>query len=58
MSRFRYSLHNIIGHPLMEIFHLLGLKRLSSWIHDSTLPVGWKEGYGNSWDAGEQTDED
>lgn len=36
--RFRYTLHNLIGHPLMEIAYLLGMRTLADKIHDSTLP--------------------
>jgi hypothetical protein len=42
MRRFRYTIHNIIGHPLMEIFYLLGLSALAERIHDITLPKGMK----------------
>ena len=35
---FKYTLHNVIGHPLMELFYLLGRKDLASWIHNTTLP--------------------
>ena len=38
MRRFRFTLHNMLGHPLMEMFHLLGLDAASRWIHDVTLP--------------------
>ena len=38
MTRFRYTIHNIVGHPLMEVLYLIGLKRASMWIHDITLP--------------------
>jgi len=38
MSRFRYTIHNIVGHPLMEIFSLLGMHKRAAWIHDVTLP--------------------
>jgi hypothetical protein len=40
MRRFRYTIHNIIGHPLMEIFYLLGMNQRAEWIHDITLPRG------------------
>ena len=50
---FRYTVHNIIALPLMEICYLLGLKELGTWIHDSTLPKDWEDDYSNSWDAGE-----
>lgn len=38
MSRFRWTLHNLVGHPLSEVLHLLGLHRASTWAHDATLP--------------------
>lgn len=34
-----WAVHNIIGHPIMEILRILGLKRLGDWVHDSTLPA-------------------
>jgi hypothetical protein len=37
-KRFEFTLHNLIGHPLMEIFHILGCEKLSNLIHDITLP--------------------
>lgn len=55
--KFKYTFHNIIGHPLMEVCNLLGFKKLATMIHDKTLPGDWKEDYDNSWDVGEQTDE-
>lgn len=30
--------HNIIGHPLMQILNALGMKSLAKIVHDSTLP--------------------
>ena len=39
MSRFKYTLHNIVGHPMMEIFNLLGFHDLATWIHDTTFPT-------------------
>jgi len=35
---FSYTIHNIIGHPLMEIFNLIGMRKTGAWIHDVTLP--------------------
>ena len=43
MKRFRYSFHNIVGHPMMEVFNLLGMKSLAKKIHDMTLPNDTKE---------------
>ena len=54
---FRYTLHNMIGHPVMELCFLLGLKKLGAWVHDSTLPKEWEKDYSNSWDAGEGDDD-
>jgi len=42
MKRFEYSVHNLIGHPLMEIFNLLGMKLIATKIHDITLPKATK----------------
>jgi len=37
-GHFRWTVHNIIGHPLSEIAHLFGIQRLSDWIHERTIP--------------------
>lgn len=37
-ARWTWSLHNIVGHPLSEVLHLLGMHRASVWVHDFTLP--------------------
>ena len=42
MNRFEYTIHNLIGHPLSEILHLLGLQKASKAFHDWTLPKGAK----------------
>ncbi len=34
-----WSTHNLIGHPLSEIAHLLGLDEWARILHDSTLPA-------------------
>lgn len=33
-----WSTHNLIGHPLSEIAHLLGLDEWARILHDSTIP--------------------
>ena len=33
-----FAVHNILGHPAMQIAAMLGLRRLSDAIHDGTLP--------------------
>jgi len=31
-------LHNLVGHPMMQIFLWLHLDGLADWIHDATIP--------------------
>lgn len=56
MNRFKYTIHNCIAHPLMELFLLLGMNKLAVLIHDRTLPKDWRNDYINKWDAGEETE--
>jgi hypothetical protein len=37
-ERFRWTLHNLVAHPLSEIFYQLGFNKLDEWIHDYTIP--------------------
>lgn len=37
-NHFRYTIHNLFAHPLMEILHLIGFSELGNKIHDITLP--------------------
>lgn len=39
---FWWAIHNIVGHPLMEISRWVGMKKFSYWIHDATLPKSEK----------------
>ena len=38
LGPFKWTLHNVVAHPLSELVHLIGFKRASGWIHDVTLP--------------------
>jgi hypothetical protein len=43
LGPFKWTLHNLIAHPLMEIIYLIGFgtkpfETLSNWIHDVTIP--------------------
>ena len=43
LGPFKWSLHNLVAHPLSEMVYLLGLgtapfERASNWIHDVTIP--------------------
>ena len=37
-KKYQWSIHNIIAHPISEVFHILGLETLSKQVHDKTLP--------------------
>lgn len=34
-----WTIHNLISHPVSEIFHLMGFEEFSNWIHDITVPI-------------------
>lgn len=36
--RWRWTLHNVVAHPLSELLHQIGPHALSQRIHDSTVP--------------------
>lgn len=38
-ARFHWTVHNVVGHPLSEIFYQLGLHVLADWAHDTTIPL-------------------
>lgn len=38
LGRFKWTLHNVVAHPLSEILHQIGMQRASNWIHDITIP--------------------
>lgn len=38
-KRFKWTIHNVVAHPLMEITYQLGFIELSEQIHDSTIPT-------------------
>lgn len=40
LGHFAFTVHNVIGHPVSEIFYLLGMDRVGDYVHDITLPVG------------------
>ena len=39
-ERFQYTVHNIIGHPLMEVLHQLGFEATAERVHGATMPTG------------------
>lgn len=36
--RWRWTMHNLIGHPVSELSYQLGFVEFSDWIHDATIP--------------------
>lgn len=38
LGRFKWTLHNLIAHPISEILWLIYLERASHWIHEVTIP--------------------
>lgn len=39
MKRIKLALHNIVGHPLMEIAYILGLRRFGNWLHNELFKI-------------------
>jgi len=38
--RWRWTLHNLVAHPLSEVLFQVGARRLADAIHDGTIPAG------------------
>jgi len=38
-ERFRWTLHNVVAHPLSEVLYQLGARRASDAVHDRTVPA-------------------
>jgi hypothetical protein len=38
-TRWRWTLHNLLGHPISEILFQLGFHNTSELVHDCTIPV-------------------
>lgn len=36
--RHMWSLHNLVGHPLMQILAFTGFYKAAFWVHDVTVP--------------------
>lgn len=41
----KWTIHNLVAHPLSEIVYMLGFEDLSNYIHDITVPE-YEEGTG------------
>lgn len=38
LGPFKWTIHNIIAHPIAEILWLLQLKKAGNFVHDITVP--------------------
>jgi hypothetical protein len=39
MNRIKLALHNILGHPIMEICYIFGMIRLGNWVHNNLFKI-------------------
>ena len=39
-SRWRWTLHNLVAHPLSELLFQVGAERAANAVHDATIPAG------------------
>jgi len=37
-KKYRWSVHNLVAHPVSEVAYLCGFENLSNKIHDYTVP--------------------
>jgi hypothetical protein len=37
-ARHAWAVHNLIGHPLMQLLAFFGAHRTALWVHDITVP--------------------
>ena len=37
-ERFRWTIHNVIAHPLSEVLFQVGMEKASDWVHDVSIP--------------------
>lgn len=37
-ARHAWLVHNLVGHPIMQVLVLLGMRRLALHLHDATVP--------------------
>jgi len=38
-KRFKWTIHNMIGHPLSEVLFQLGFEKLGNEVHDRSAPA-------------------
>ena len=37
--RFRWTIHNMLAHPVSELLFLLGMETAGNRVHDATIPT-------------------
>ena len=37
-TRFQWTAHNLVGHPVMEVLFQVGALEASEWVHEATTP--------------------
>ncbi|TXH10978.1 MAG: hypothetical protein E6R03_14820 [Hyphomicrobiaceae bacterium] len=37
-ERWRWTLHNVVGHPVSELLYQIGLMSVGNYVHDITVP--------------------
>lgn len=38
-DRFKWTIHNVIAHPLSEVLYQAGFEKIANDIHDATVPT-------------------
>jgi hypothetical protein len=38
--RWRWTLHNLVAHPLSEVLYQVGARAAANVVHDATVPAG------------------
>ena len=41
-NRFKWTIHNLIAHPLSELLYQIGAEDLGNKVHDATLPTNFE----------------
>lgn len=37
-NRFKWTIHNLVAHPLSEVLFQMGFENLGNRVHDATIP--------------------
>ena len=42
-QKYKWTIHNLVAHPLMEFLHIIGYSELGNKLHDITVPSDQQE---------------